>query len=404
MKPIKIFGFNGMNNLNRAGSAFTDANGIASPFIALNVDVVEGACIKKRGYTKVCSLSGAHSLFSNNEVMLCVAKAKLYKIVNDKAIELCSCNENTPMYYVDYNNVIYMSNGYWSGVYDNGEIRQWGVNLPPCPQLRITDGNLFPGKYSVCYTKINEKGIISGNGEIAQIEFTNTAGIELLNYDNSFLCWITDANGDIFHLAEVQNNKITDKYYNQILPSLYVIPPKPMKHLTEAFGRIWGSYHKSLYFSEPLSPEWFKEANRFDFPEEINMIAPVKEGIYINSKYSTWVLWGTDPNKMEIRRIGIGAVENSLVYAEVEESGREIPTWRHKTMLPVWLSRKGFVAGTQHARLVNLTEEIVNIGLGRRAAALARKINGYNQLIVTMSSPFWGDGSLNQIFKNGTLN
>lgn len=405
---IKGIGIRGMNNVQQSDSHFIDQHGIVTPKVILNADVLfDNTVVKRDGQTKLIDLQDAHSLWAGS-VMLCVDKGKLYRLEGSQKIELCAVEgPQSQMNYIEIGNLIYMSNQYWTGIYNllTDEVRDWGIENPLVqPKATLTNGNLPPGRYSLCYTKVREDGLISGNGPILKIEFEGIEkGIELLNYSSEYLCWITDTDEGDFFQAKVESNKITGIYFNQPLLSLLCRPPQPMSVMEHTFGRIWGVVGKNLYYNQPPCYEWFKDANCFPFIEEPHTIAPVKECIFINSMHHTWVLIGTDPEKMVMQRIGNGAVPGSLSYGEVQQSGQEILTWRHKTQCPVWLSDKGFVAGTQNARLTNLTEEILNISLGQKAAALYRIINGEPQFIVSMPALGNGDAMLNAIFKEGEI-
>jgi len=241
-------------------------------------------------------------------------------------------------------------------------------------------------------------GEMSGSSELAEVNFEGKRGIRLLNFSSDYVCWITEPNGRILYEAPVHESAVRSPWFGRPIPSLLCKPPEPMTCLTYAFGRIWGAKGKEVRYSEPYAFSWFREENVKRFPEEIVGIFPVKEAIYVGSRKSTWVMIGTNPEKMIVQRVGNGMMPmDKPLYGEVQQSGREIPTWRHKTLCPVWLSEKGFVAGTQQARLVNLTEEILDIDLGSFGAGLFRMLNGKPQFIVTF--PSRGRSKISGIFK-----
>ena len=171
---------------------------------------------------------------------------------------------------VEIDGLIYMSSATWTGKYNliTEAIEDWGVALPPAPVVSVvSDGELPPGRYFLCYTILAGRGVAGGNGDICTIEFEGESkGIVLANYLSSYLCWITDANGKDFYLADVQSDKITSRYYGTPLQSLFVVSPPKMTVIAYAFGRIWGIKGRFLYYSEPGAYEWFKDANCFSFP------------------------------------------------------------------------------------------------------------------------------------------
>lgn len=401
---MRSTGFHGMNNLSESTSFLMDKTGFITPRLTLNADItIDKTLIKRSGYSKLYSLTNAHSLSKGCSILFCIANNKLCRLERSGYTEICDVKPSDSMSYVEVGNFIYISSSVWAGKYNllTGEIEDWGITLPPSPSVSLTsDGNLPPGTYHLCYTKINA-GLSSGNGNICTIVFEGESkGITLSNYSTSYLCWITDTDGKDFYLAEVASNKITSQFYNIPLQSLFVIPPPKMSIVVYAFGRIWGIKNKDLYYSEPNAYEWFKEANRFSLPEKLIMIAPVQGAIFLASSQNTWVLVGTDPKKMKMERVGNGSIAGCPEYGDFQQSGQEIPTWRHKSMLPIWISPKGFTVGNEHFQLTNLTEDRIDFSRGTKAAVLQRMVGGQSQTLVTMpvDSGMFGD-----IFESGKI-
>jgi hypothetical protein len=400
MQPVKISGFKGLNNVQQSTAFLANKGGLVTPRLILNADITTDKTLTKRGgYTKLYSLTNAHSLSKNCSVLLCIADNKLCKLSHSGYTEICDMFSDS-MSYAEIENCIYMSSPTWTGKYNllTGGVEDWGIELPLAPEISLTSGNLPPGRYSLCYTKQANKKL-SGNGPIREIEFEGgSQGIALTNYQDSYLCWITDTDGKDFYLADVQSDKVISQHYNVPLQSLFVIPPPKMSVISYAFGRIWGIEGKKLYYSEPNAFEWFKEANHFPFPDHLVMIAFTPLAIFVASRDNTWVLIGTDPDKMIMSRVGDGTIPGCSETGEFQQSGQEIPTWRHKSILPIWLSPQGFTVGNEHNYLTNLTEDRLSFTLGRKAATLQRMVNGQMQILVTMPVSL---GILGNIFKLG---
>ena len=73
-----------------------------------------------------------------------------------------------------------------------------------------------------------------------------------------------------------------------------------MEYITYAFGRVWGSVEKVLYYSEPFHPEWFRSAlNKFEFDQNIILIAQVPTGLFIGCEDITYFLAGNEPQQMK---------------------------------------------------------------------------------------------------------
>jgi len=401
-KTFKIAGYRGMNNIQESSSRLANREGNICPEIILNAHTSQdGALIKRDGFIKAIALSSPRSLWSGS-VMLCVVDDKLCKVEGSNVMEICNITGDPS--YVEINNLIFVSTKFFTGIYEPAlnVMRSWGIPLPPAPRISVTSGELPPGRYCVCYTKVGNGSQISGSSQIVEIEWTGQeSGIKLIDQPENTLVWVTDTNGTDFFLATVSGGKISSPHYNKPLPSLFCTPPPHMSIIRHAHGRIWGVVGKKLYYSEANSYEWWKEENSFTFIEELVMIAPVQDGIYVASRNTTWILKGTDPQSMTLAISGDGMVPGSVVYDEFQQSGQEVPFWKHKSVLPVWMSTRGFVIGNDHLYLANLTEGNVNIPLGKTGASLSRRVDGQTQIIVSM--PCHTDSNVGDAFKIGRI-
>ena len=312
------------------------------------------------------------------------------------------------MSYVEVNNTVYLSNGYWNGAYDllTGEMRSWGLPLPPSPKTSLVDGDLPPGRYSLCYTTY-ENGRIGGNGPIATVEFLGDSfGIQLINLPANVLCWITQPNGGEFYLAQVdEDNVIRNPYYTQRLPTLHVIPPPPFACMFARAGRLWGASGNTLYYSHEFRYEDFSLANTIPFPEEIVLMAPIADGIFVNSQQSTWLIKGYDPAKMSVDHVGDGAVLGTLTYALVEGGGYEISRKLSQLPSPVWMSPAGVVVGTANGHLVHMTKGRLRLWPMSRGAAVHWMQNGRPITLITLygTPREREDQDLLNIFKRGKI-
>lgn len=409
-KPITARGFRGMNNLPDAPAHLMDDERRITPTIALNVEVTDGGVLLKRhGFARKVVLVGCHSMWAGS-VMLCVAGGELCRVEGVAVSELCGVTgPSARVNYAEIDSLVYMSNPYWTGVYDRVQdaVRPWGVSLPPAPDIGLVAGDLPPGRYSLCYTTI-QGDFLSGNGPIMQVAWEGMAqGIQLKNLGDDHLCWITHPNGGDLFLADVDGlDQITGQAPSiERLPTLGVNPPPGFTHFRHAFGRIWGASGRKLLYSEPFQYEWFKAGNFLPFLEDLVLVAPVSEGLFVNSMRSTWFLGGTNPAKMTINRIGDGAIPGTLAMTQLEGGGYEISKKATQLPTPVWLSKHGFVAGTHSGHLVHLTEARLKLLPRSQGVAFYRVKNGIPQIIASLGGhPLKAEGDdLQEIFTNGRL-
>jgi hypothetical protein len=410
-RPVTGLGFRGMNNLEIAPGIFLDDAKRITPRIALNCEVTDGGkLIRRKGYKLHVSLPGVRSLWSGS-VMLCVCNDTLYRIEALTAIPVTSLTDpGTPLCYNELDNLIFMSNGPWSGVYDiiKGTVRPWGLSLPPIPAVSLMDGDLPPGAYSLALTR-SEDGRLSGNGPVAQVSWSGgSRGMSVSNIPTGGQVWMTHPNGTDLFLADRVGGVILGPTVVP-LPSFTAGPPPGFTHFNYAFGRIWGCSGKVLAYSDSFQYEWFRESTYKPFLEELIMVAPVADGLFVNSRESTWFLDGTDPAKMVLKRVGQGAVPGTLVYADmpgaVVGGGYEMSRRLSQIPSPIWVGPHGYVVGTQTGHLVHLTQSRLRMPVRTKGSSVFRDKGGAPQVITVMSGPLLNDESetLETVFEDGKL-
>lgn len=407
MEDIRINGFTGMNNLI---PAFWGGEGVVSPRVLLNADVDESGQLTKRdGYTAYISLSGSHSLWASENVMLCAAGGKLYRIISGAATEICDITgpTNEPLSYVEAEDNIYISNVYWRGVFDpsTNTVSDWGIDLPSGPMCLTSVGNLPAGTYHITFTNVSGDNI-SGNGPITAHELSDTSGIQVLNRPDDALVWATDQNGYVFSLVGAVDT-IVDIPTVEPLPCFMCSPPPNMGVLMYAFGRIWGADGDTLYYSEPYQFGWFKlNSNFFRFESDITLLAAVSTGVFVGMADKTVFLRGTDPGQMEQIGAGAGSVKGTLAYCNnLPELGDVLGTpEKGHVNVPVWRTYEGIVAGNISGRLFNLTKHKLRMSDSSEGAALFRMRNGVFQYL---TSAVKGSGSVDSAtiiaLQNGQL-
>ena len=387
-----------MNNIKDSEGLAVGKEGKAQPRIILNSDITsQGRLIKRDGLTKIINLTNPHSLWSATLAVLCVSENKLYRISQGQAVEICSITgPNTELNYTEVNEKIYISNPYWNVIFDpsDNSTSEWGLTLPEQPVVSSTVGSLPAGTYQLCFTKFNNCEI-SGNGTIASIELTSEGGISISNRSANSLVWITDPNGSKFYLAGQLDTIATTVSSSEPLPSFLCSPPPFMEYITYAFGRVWGSVEKVLYYSEPFHPEWFRTSlNKFEFDQNITMIVQVPTGLFIGCKDVTYFLAGNEPSQMKQTLAGKGAIPGTLVYCDnVPELGDILsPAERIYVSVPIWLSQEGIVIGNASGRLFNLTQQKVKFSPGVKGASMHRMKNGEFQYLTSFKQGSPGSG------------
>lgn len=403
MKELKIDRFLGMNNVKQA------EGNLREPSVILNADVSqEGRVVKRDGYSLAISLPGAHSLFAGAGLLLCAAGGTLYNLRSGVAVALSAISGpvDEPLAYCLADDSVFVSNRYWNSKIDPGSavVSTWGIPLPEQPVAVQTSGNLPSGTYRICYTALSN-GLISGNGEITTILLdSDNSGISLLNRGDN-LVWVTDPDGDTFYLAG-PTDLVASATASEPLPTFLCTVPPFMSNLAYAFGRVWGSREKTLYYSEPFRPDLFRTGlNTFSFPHDITMIASMATGIFIGTEEATYALIGDSPEKMHQEAVGSGAISGTLAYCNnVKHLGDTIsPEEKVHNSVPIWMSQDGIVLGNSSGKLYNLTKLKAAMECGGiRGAGLYRQKGGVFQYLSSFKLGRRSDNASTAI-KNGRI-
>ena len=397
---IDIDKFTGMNDVS--GGNILLKRGVAQPSVIINADVdLNGRIVKRTGKILRTTLAGCHSLFGGNSCRLAVAGSQLYKIENDVAISLGSISgPQSPMSYAEVDDLIYISNPYWNGVYNHvtDSLSSWGVALPPGPVLLATTGNMPAGVYNVCMTNVTN-GELSGNGPINTITLDTVGGISILNRPTGAIVWCTDCNEGVFYrIGSV--DAIHDISTIEPLPSLFCSPPPFMTNLCYAFGLIWGSVGNIVYYSQPFKLSWFRlNMNRFTFETDVTMIAQVPTGLFVGAIERTVFLAGTEPAKMTQSFAGTGAIRGTLAYCNNVPALNDVLQTSEKGHqdVPIWRSRDGIVIGNAAGKLYNLSKNKLMMDSPSSGASLYRNVDETFQFLTSSSRGLSGssEGSLN---------
>lgn len=415
MPEIRVSSFTGMNNIKAKDNFWSNAEArLAEPRLVVNADVSFSGNIRKRsGETLFLTLAGAHSLWAGTSCMLVAAAGKLYRIEGKvlKEVTDISGPEDT-LSYEEVDDKVYISNPWWNIVYSPGTdtVTDWGIALPNGPALVQAAGAMPVGTYHVTMTNVVNDDI-SGNGPITSIELTVEGGIQILNRPAGALVWVTDENEGIFYLAGAVD-MIMSIPSVEPLPTFLCNPPPNMSHLCFAFGRMWGASGSTVYYSEPFETSWFKSSqNKFEFDDEVTLIARVSTGMFFGLRSKTIFMLGNEPEQMQEQAAGAGSIPGTLVYANnLPELGDVLGTpEKGFVTVPVWRTSEGIVAGNVMGRLYNLTKHKLRMGVPERGASLYRSYEGLFQFLTSskLSQGHSGTGAedteTTDVFKNSGI-
>ncbi len=354
-----------------------------------NVDLDDSGAVRRRaGYRKAIAGADVHSMWStyDGSLALYVDGTKLFR-VNDggvSATELADgLTPKLPMSYWMHAGRVYHSNGSEAGVYEDGAVRSWGLDVPAAPVLSAAPGQMDAGRYQVVTTYVTADGQESGCGAASAIELATVGGIGVQLRASSdprvTLCrlYCTTTNGtQLYWAGDVANGTVAlvisgghDDLQRPLQTQFY--GPAPSGQFVAYYrGHMLVARGNLIQVSAPFGLELFRPADHIAFASRIRMIAPVDDGIYVSDSEFTYWCAGANPLKFdEIKqRHDAPAIEGTLVYAR----GARIGRIQGQFQIPMWLTSNGVVAGSPGGELNVLTNQY-RFDAPARGAGLFRK-------------------------------
>jgi hypothetical protein len=365
--------------------------------LAENIDLDRLGKIRsiREGYQTRVQTTNAHSLFSNGKFLffcdngwLCSLDSTSYAVY-----QITPVNAQRPLSFVDINGVVYWSNGEQSGRLFSGQLFDGGIpeSVTSQPCVRVVDGNLPSGMYQVAVTFVNAGGEESGTCAPRLITLTGTSGIECFDIPSpvgstSVRVYLSATNGEELFLQKQSDIRssvtITDFTYGLRIKTL-LLDKFPQCDILQYFsGRLFGAKGSVLYFSEALQYELCHLVNNFiPFEDEITLIAPTNDGMYIGTKDKTWFVSGTEPKEFKVvTDYPYGALRGTLQTVACSLLGMTDALGT----VPFWYSTLGAVLGLQGGIIKPIHENRVAVEGFSHGSTLLKVKNGTNQLITSL--------------------
>jgi hypothetical protein len=161
-----------------------------------------------------------------------------------------------------------------------------------------------------------------------------------------------------------------------MLLTQYMQAPEPSTHLESYNGRIYSASGNTLLATQALNYDLTRPSTDFVvFPDPINMVKSVVDGVYVGTQHGVTYLDGNDLPLFKTRPADMLApIEGSALAIDgglFGESGKGI----------VWLTRRGWVFGGAGGRVKRLTEAQMALPEYDRAASLYREHDGMRQVM-----------------------
>lgn len=398
--------------------------------IALNVDIDNSLGVRlRRGFTKVKD-GNYHSLWGSQSQPLGMVVANgslciLYPDYSLSAPVATGISDINPVSYAEVNGVIYYSNGIISGAVENGAGRSWGLIPPPTPGALLAIGTLTPAKYTFCATYVRNDGQESGNSGFGQIAVPSGSTIQFTLFQPSdpsielIRVYMTQPNGETLYRAlEVPVGIKQPVYMGQaellsirLRTQNFTAPPAGTL-LALASSRMLIAQGQYLFYTEPFAYELCElDKNYLVYDSNIQIVAPVNEGVFVATETGTYFHEGFDIAKSTmVQKAVYGGVPGTLAYVDAAFLGQSQYTGK----VAVWTSPEGIVtAGNEgfiKGILRNITQNSLSLNQADVGAAAFLQQDGINKYISLLrdtngefQNAFFGDQVTASVVRNGQI-
>lgn len=346
--------------------------GLTDLAVGRNIDIDESGGISRRaGRTRVYT-GATHSLWSDGTAAFVVDGTNLKQLAADytgTAIRT-GLTPNARMSYVKINDRVYYSNGYETGVVQNGSSRTWGLGVPAMFYATPTAGAMPAGDYQFTMAFLRADGQQSGAGFATRTPLPANSGL-VFNMPApsegdvvATAIYLSTPNGDVLYRAAIVGRGSTSFAYTSDTTELALpldtqfLSAPPPAHLLGYFrGRVFAAVGDTLFYSEPSAYELFDLRRYLQFDSKITMFAPIEDrdnpGIYIGTEQSTSWIQGVNPDEFKLvpgadygAIIGAMDMVDGAMFADHSSGAR---------MLPMWLSTQGVCIGLPGGTVQNIT-------------------------------------------------
>ena len=381
----------GMNNLTSdRGLPAGDDGAVRN---AVNVDFAgPEELYSRKGMRKVYSATNARFGFSCPLGEYIVEGTDLKKFnTNNTATLLRSGVLGTTCTFDYFNDVLYFSDGLLSLKITSSAAYQWGMSVPAAPILSGTAGIYGAGVYQACCAWVDANGVESGASPVSSITVTDNAGIVFTlptTTDPQVVAtrlYLSTANGkEMYHVADTTAASYTvaaGRYDEGATAEHLFVSPAPAGSIIRIYkGRAYvADAYGTVWYSDPFELDHFRPGTNFlQFPEVVDIMEPVANGIFFAYGNQTDFYAGTPEDGFDIRN-------SVLNYGGVYGTGKKIPKTDPVTVS--WQSQRGMVVGSSDGQCKNVQEANVAVDTAVSGASLIREQNGIRQYIVSLHQP-----------------
>lgn len=389
----------GVNNIDDEESL---ADGFARTAKDVDIDRA-GFPRRRKGYTRRLDLTNGHSLYSNGIVNL-VADSGYLNLLNTEDMSLSQIIRiQKDVSYDDFLGTVYFTDGDIFGrIHSDGSYSEaWISNPNGNPTLvDSATGSLQPGKYLLSITNIGPTGEESGTDISVPITIDG-GGIDMTNIPQNpdathTRIYLTSAGGAVLYrqvdipmglttyaLKSFSEGKALTTQFAQPMPAGSV--------LCNHYGRLYSAINGNVYYSLGLRPGLTRLMdNYFPMMDDSNvlMISTVTEGLYVGTSNAVYFLNGSDPEKMQLRKVyPRGVVKGTVAYmpASILLGSDESVDVQTTEEVPCWFTSNGLVVGVGGS-VLPMTEKQLSVDRYEAGASIYREEGGIRSVLTALHS------------------
>lgn len=349
---------------------------------ATNVDLDDTGRLSRRGGYSQQVAAAVHSLFSNGDLCLYVTSTSLKRLATDYSSTTLrtGLTAGVRMAYWHEHGKAYYTNGFETGIVQDGASRTWGLAVPGLPMATNTVGELPNGVYQYVMTYIRADGQEGGAGLAGQVTVAD-GGISFTQIPVSDdddvthkVIYLTPANGDVLYQAMILLNATTSASYGddglnlQMPLRTQFMQGAPAGQIVAYYkGRMYVVDRNIIYPSQAFSPELFDIRDFIQYPSRVTLFAPVKDGIWLGTEEEIGFLSGSGPEDFTYtKEAGYGAIFGTLAYHFEQTKNGEV-------RFALMTTDNGICAGYPGGTFVNLTESRYRYSQPNEGCALLRQ-------------------------------
>jgi hypothetical protein len=377
-----------MDTNKKAISAFRGLNNVVDPLRlsldwavqADNINVTSTAGIERcAGYTRSTTNTAIVGAYATNDLkrMYVIDSGELRSMNPDLTYTVLKTGMSGAQYwFTEINNVVYYSNGVDFGMIEPAGWRQWGIPAPTTvPTLSWGTGTLPYGVYQVVCTHVDDRGLESGNSDIAVLAGSGQINITAIPQKAGYTTnvYATMHDGTVFFL--VQANAGTSLTYSNEGSLEHELPfwgtdvPRGTI-LTHFQGQMYGA---EVFVASDYSVVWNSmplHYHHFDYggaglviPGVVRMLASVASHLIVGTDRE---IYAFDGEKLE-KLADYGVVAGWHAAKDDDQ----LLFWSLRGLCSVMPFR-------------NWTEEAVSVPPGARAGGAMLNTNGMRRYVVAL--------------------